>query len=190
MPAATGDRILVKHKANWSTPLLLPTPVVLGKFTVDCSGEHYEIKLTTPPSDPSIPEAIPNAAATLEAVHLTSIAPSSFVCASCSLPFAQAGAPKSPFVDESEGQAEVWAGLAYKDLPSEHWAELLDAWMCHHDQKLTERVTQSAKEGFWPARGECLVGGSYLLFEEANVVSANLRETDAKVSVAEILFRT
>ena len=183
-PATTGDRILVKHKANWSTPLLLPTPVVLGKFTVDCSGEHYEIKLTTPEATTdSANNANPNAD-TLDATHLTSIAPSSFVCASCSLPFAQASAAKSPFADESEPQADVGAGvgLTYKDLPSEHWAELLDAWMCHHDQKLADRVTQSAKDGFWPARGECLVGGSYLLFEETNAVSANLRESDAKVS--------
>ncbi|KIM20983.1 hypothetical protein M408DRAFT_12817 [Serendipita vermifera MAFF 305830] len=184
-PASTGDRILVKHKASWSTPLLLPTPVLLGKFTVDCSGEHYEVKLTTPPAAPdaaATENTALNAASNLDATHLTSITPSSFVCASCSLPFAQASGAKSPFVDESEVVEDTvpGAGLAYKDLPSEHWAELLDAWMCHHDQKLAERVTQRAKEGFWPTRGECLVGGSYLLFEEGNIVSANLRETDAK----------
>lgn len=194
-PSETGDRILVKHKANWSTPLLMPTPVLLGKFTVECSGEHYEIKLPTPTASNSTvlsqsdatasvgPNE--NAAATLDAAHLTSIAPSSFICASCSLPFIQSTsnsstAPKaqSPFADSTE--AEVGT-LSYRDLPSEHWAELLDAWMCHHDQKLADRMAQSAKEGFWPAMGECLVGGSYLLLEESSVVCVNLCEMDTVV---------
>jgi hypothetical protein len=196
-PSETGDRILVKHKANWSTPLFLPTPVLLGKFTVECSGEHYEIKLATPAtSDPTAgvaPQsdtgANENAAATLDAAHLTSIAPS-FICASCSLPFVQSSnvstaKPQSPFADSVEAAAEVEGvgALSYRDLPSEHWAELLDAWMCHHDQKLADRIAQTAKEGFWPARGECLVGGSYLLLEEGSVVVMNLRETDAKVGL-------
>jgi hypothetical protein len=198
-PSETGDRILVNHKANWSTPLFLPTPVVLGKFTVDCSGEHYEIKLATPAasspaatvfpnSDNTSTTAGENAAATLDAAYLTSIAPSSFVCASCSLPFvtssnSSTAKSQSPFADSAEvGEEGLGAGgLNYRDLPSEHWAELLDAWMCHHDQKLADRVAQSAKEGFWPTRGECLVGGSYLLLEESSVVVMNLRETDAKV---------
>jgi ubiquitin-protein ligase E3 D len=195
-PSETGDRILVKHKANWSTPLFLPTPVLLGKFTVECSGEHYEIKLATPTaSNPtagvvsqSDTGANENATATLDAAHLTSIAPSSFICASCSLPFVQSSnastaKPQSPFADSVEAEAEGLGGLNYRDLPSEHWAELLDAWMCHHDQKLADRIAQTAKEGFWPAKGECLVGGSYLLLEEGSVVVMNLRETDAKVGL-------
>ncbi|KAJ7869093.1 hypothetical protein B0H14DRAFT_2727593, partial [Mycena olivaceomarginata] len=42
----------------------------------------------------------------------------------------------------------------YRDLPSEHWEELVDAWMCHADQKLNAR------------EGQALRGGSYILFEE------------------------
>jgi hypothetical protein len=66
----------------------------------------------------------------------------------------------------------------YRDLPSEFWTELVDAWMCHHDQKLTEQITRNAKEGSWPKIGECLVGGSYLLLEESSIVKSSLRQAE------------
>jgi len=59
-------------------------------------------------------------------------------------------------------------------LPSEHWEELVEAWMCHSDQKLHEHVVKHGKRGFWPKEGEALVGGSYILFEESVVHSNNL----------------
>ena len=64
-----------------------------------------------------------------------------FICASCSLPLVHA--------------AKV---ARYRDLPSEHWAELVDAWMCHADLKLHEQVRRGSKEGFWPAEGGRLWG--------------------------------
>ncbi|KAF9174469.1 hypothetical protein BGX21_009632 [Mortierella sp. AD011] len=50
------------------------------------------------------------------------------------------------------------------DLPSEHWQELVDCWMCH-EEDFTE-----LREGDLGARlGQALVGGSYILIHAANV---------------------
>ncbi|KAE8539769.1 hypothetical protein D1P53_003706 [Cryptococcus gattii VGV] len=55
---------------------------------------------------------------------------------------------------------------AYKDLPSDHWAEMIDIWMCHDDPAFTARLAGMTEEGFWPRDGGVLVGGSYVLLEE------------------------
>ncbi|KAI1315881.1 hypothetical protein EDD11_000257 [Mortierella claussenii] len=50
------------------------------------------------------------------------------------------------------------------DLPSEHWQELVDCWMCH-EEDFTE-----LREGDLGARlGQALVGGTYFLIHAANV---------------------
>lgn len=46
--------------------------------------------------------------------------------------------------------------------------------MCHSDQKLHDQVVRHGKAGFWPAKGQAYVGGSYVLFEESVVVKQNL----------------
>jgi len=63
--------------------------------------------------------------------------------------------------------------------PSEHWQELIDAWMCHPDQKLHEHVVKHGKMGFWPQPDQALVGGSYILFEAACISKANLYVVEA-----------
>jgi ubiquitin-protein ligase E3 D len=181
---------------------LLPTRVTLGKTTVLPTGEHYEVKLATPSNiSPSGSGSTSGQTALLDATELTNIQPTSLVCASCSLPLihtvlptqsnTQTQTPSDPFNpplapasanghDESDSIERD--RLVYRDLPSEYWTELVDAWMCHHDQALTARIVQNAREGFWPAKGECLVGGSYLLVEESSVVASNLKIRDGKVS--------
>jgi len=98
----------------------------------------------------------------LDATQLTTANPSSFICASCSLPLVQSSKVQT-----------------YKDLPSDHWEELVDAWMCHTDQKLNERVMKHGKSGFWPEAGQALVGGSYILFEEGSMVKHHLSPADS-----------
>ncbi|KAG0342423.1 hypothetical protein BG000_004720 [Podila horticola] len=63
------------------------------------------------------------------------------------------------------------------DLPSEHWQELVDCWMCH-EEDFTE-----LREGDLGARsGQALVGGTYLLIHAENVnQSAIVIERDARV---------
>ncbi|KFH63273.1 hypothetical protein MVEG_10683 [Podila verticillata NRRL 6337] len=63
------------------------------------------------------------------------------------------------------------------DLPSEHWQELVDCWMCH-EEDFTE-----LREGDLGARsGQALVGGTYLLIHAENVnKSAVVIEQDARI---------
>jgi len=72
--------------------------------------------------------------------------PVSFACAYC----------HAELVDSS-------AIARYNALPSEHWAELLDAWMCHPDQSLSQDLISKGK-GIKPRNDEGLVGTSYILF--------------------------
>lgn len=77
---------------------------------------------------------------------------------------------------------------AYKDLPSDHWAEMIDIWMCHDDPAFTARLAGMTEEGFWPTDGGVLVGGSYLLVEETRGKWETLRKgTQKEVSQSIVL---
>jgi len=99
----------------------------------------------------------------LDAAQLSSANPPSFICASCSLSLVQASKIRD-----------------YRDLPSEHWAELVEAWMCHSDQKLHDQIVKHGQQGFWPEPGQGLVGGSYILFEESCITVNNLHAAEEK----------
>ncbi|KAL8292696.1 hypothetical protein RQP46_001308 [Phenoliferia psychrophenolica] len=121
-------------------PLLQPSP----------TSTYYEAKLTTlGQSSPTSPE---RSRPDLEVHHplptadLRSALPTSFACAKC----------ETELVDAREV-------VKYNALPSEHWAELLDAWMCHQDQTLSDDLVAKGK-GIKPRVDEALVGASYVLF--------------------------
>lgn len=139
-----------------SLPLALPVRTQRGPQEVRVQGLHYEVKVAT--LDPQSPRAEPPPL--LDSEQLRSRAPTTFICASCSLPLIHG--------------ARI---TRYDDLPSEHWAELVDAWMCHTDQTLNAQVARHAK-GFWPQSGQALVGGSYILFDKSATVGANLRPVE------------
>ena len=160
LPPSSDDyqgtsHLIIRCGFNKSHPLALPAQTLPGKQEVRPQGEHYEIKLltvcTTTPATKEDPQPF------LDATQLTSASPTSFICTSCSLPLVQS----------------TKIGV-YTDLPSEHWEELVEAWMCHSDQKLHEQVVKRGRRGFWPEPGQALVGGSYILFEESSVTKNNL----------------
>ncbi|KAI5118543.1 hypothetical protein M0805_008484 [Coniferiporia weirii] len=170
---ALGDKLVLRCGSSISAPLSLPVPVSAGKANIRVQGGHYEIKFPIPvPSSPPcryqpshrdpVDANGDQVGQLLDATRITEMEPTSFICASCSSALIQ---PQS---------AGVPYRLTYQDLPSEHWAELLEAWMCHQDQKLADRVAQHSR-GFWPKPGQAFVGGSYLLFDESVVVQSNLR---------------
>ncbi|KAJ8082884.1 hypothetical protein PM082_008741 [Marasmius tenuissimus] len=151
-----GDRLIIKSGPSTSLPLLLPGRVTSGKKEVKVQSGHYEIKLQTLPSSPMEHRPL------LDATQLSTEKPTTFICASCSLPIVQSNKVHS-----------------YRDLPSEHWEELVDAWMCHPSQKLHDDVVQRSKSGFWPEPGYALVGGSYILFEESAMTRDNVHSSRA-----------
>ena len=172
--AEGGDRLVIKCASNASVPLSLPARVAPGKKPVTTTATHHEMKIPTlagppAPDAPSPYEPVP----LLDATQLKACSPTSFLCASCSLPLVQSGKLRE-----------------YSDLPSEYWEELVEAWMCHADQKLNERV-MSAGRGLWPAAGQALVGGSYVLFDQTSVSSHNLRVAEqARVRFTVLFFTT
>lgn len=183
---AFGDRLLLKCGSSISSPLCLPVPVNSGRADIRVQGGHYEVKLPVPQrhdaerSNGSVNSNIlgedgmgqfddGQRATLLDATQMTNMAPTSFICSSCSLALVQSQNERSP------------TKLSFHDLPSEYWSELLDAWMCHHDQKLHDQVLQHSR-GLWPKPGQALVGGSYFLFDESAVVRTNVRVVDSMVS--------
>ncbi|KAF8800567.1 hypothetical protein BYT27DRAFT_7199686 [Phlegmacium glaucopus] len=145
-----GDHLVIKCGPHTSLPLLLPAYTTSGKKEVRAQSTHYEIKLATTGSNSPFSDINGQPAPLLDATQLSSINPTSFLCSSCTLPLIQSSKVGT-----------------YRDLPSEHWEELVEAWMCHGDQKLHDHVTEHGKRGFWPSPGQALVGGSYILFEES-----------------------
>ncbi|KAF9450605.1 hypothetical protein P691DRAFT_810009 [Macrolepiota fuliginosa MF-IS2] len=162
-----------------SGQLILPGYATTGKKEVKVQGGHFEVKIPTThssrkssPSPLLPPSSLPAAAsspsdltggdkALLDASQLSTSNPTTFICASCSLPLIHSAKISD-----------------YRDLPSEHWEELVEAWMCHSDQKLHEHVVKHGKRGFWPKEGQALVGGSYILFEETAVNQNNIYASD------------
>ncbi|PPQ72374.1 hypothetical protein CVT24_002074 [Panaeolus cyanescens] len=166
-----GDHLVIKSGANSSLPLMLPAQTSPGKKEVRTQSTHYEIKLTTQPTSQHETTSPP----LLDATQLESLKPTSFLCSSCSLPLIQASKVHM-----------------YKDLPSEHWEELVEAWMCHSDQKLHDQVASHGRRGFSPSVGQALVGGSYILFEGSAIHKNNLHvstSNEAKVSDHGLLTR-
>lgn len=172
---SSGDTLILRCGSSSSAPLNLPVRVAAGKKEVRVQIGHYEIKLTTSNLDDSphhsstlAPSAVDDSSSRLlDAEHLAKLSPTTFICSCCSLALIQP--PPA-------------GGLQYRDLPSEHWAELLDAWMCHSDQKLHEHIAKHSN-ALWPAAGQALLGGSYILFEESSIVGSNTRvlKSDSKV---------
>jgi hypothetical protein len=168
-PIGMGDRLLVKVGASCSPPLSLPVPVQLGKQSVRAVDESFEFRILVPSntltnvSSSSLSTPTPSL---MDGSQLEQLKPQTFTCASCSLPVVQ-----SSRIEE------------FKDLPSEYWSELVDAWVCHQDQKLSERLVSHGSKGFWPEEKQCLIGGSYLLFDDGVVVKSNLLISDEEIKV-------
>jgi hypothetical protein len=158
----SAERLVITSGSRTTPPVSLPARLIAGKKEVRVQSGHFELKLPTTPST-SLEAPEPAHSSLFDATTLTESSPTTFICSSCSLPLVQ-----STRVSQ------------YKDLPSEHWEELVDAWMCHTDQKLHEHVMKHASNGFWPMKGQALVGGSYIVFEKNSIVESNLRPTDTK----------
>jgi ubiquitin-protein ligase E3 D len=202
--AKSTEYLLIKCGDVVSPPLALPAHVSPGVKDIKVHGAHYEVKLTTVRSSPGQPRAVDEEdehdQPLMDATQLSSLAPTTFICASCSLPLVHTHGGPGRDKDKDgkqQQQQQDQQTYRYRDLPSEHWEELVDAWMCHSDQKLHEQVAKRAagtgvdgrRGGFWPERGEALVGGSYILFEQHAIVRANLLTAEeSKVSAMSVFF--
>ncbi|BEJ13312.1 hypothetical protein CspHIS471_0304860 [Cutaneotrichosporon sp. HIS471] len=142
----------------------LPTPVPLGQRVPFAPADgHMEAKLAAlPMSATTLNSHITHA---LSAPSLRQLAPRSLCCTHC-----------------DHEIAEFPSDVTFKDLPSEHWSEMLEVWMCHADPAFTAHIAKQTKDGFWPTSSTVLVGGSYLLVAgsdcKTNLVEQESNEAD------------
>jgi hypothetical protein len=194
----SNPKLVIRIGSYRSTFLNLPAPVIAGRYpiTIFPGRPSFDIKLPVDRTS-SLTDCTPSPIL-LNAEQVRDIDPSSFVCTSCSLPVVRcrttrADASKtskscstpSPTLEHLPSQPSSAPASAsssiehskiptsYLDLPSEHWAELVDAWMCHPTQELNEAVAKHA-EGIWPQPNQVFLGVSYLLVHEGDVVTGNM----------------
>ncbi|BGP39930.1 hypothetical protein JCM10450v2_003909 [Rhodotorula kratochvilovae] len=148
--AVEPEAILVAPtRGGPASRLSLPCKVVPQKATIASAGAYHEVKLVTAGlTSPTKSRADLEVHTPLSTDELRATMPSSFRCATCDAELVDA------------------APIArYNALPSEHWAELLDAWMCHQDQTLSDDLIAKGK-GIKPRGDEGLVGTSYILLPQ------------------------
>lgn len=151
-----GDWLVIRSSSLSSPPLSLPVRVVPGKKDIHIRQGHYELKLGTANSRAGRSSSLDEPTPLMSAEQLLSLKLTSMSCISCSLPLVHGSKLTK-----------------YRDLPSEHWEELVDAWMCHTDQALHDHVAKHGR-GFWPEESEALVGGGYILFQQSAIVCNNI----------------
>lgn len=153
----------VFHPAS-STPsrFVLPIKVASGqKGSVPFIGDSYFIKLLgeserRKDEDGKASRSNENlfVPAPLSANDLNRNHPILFKCNSCqnTLIRSSPSSPSNTITSPTDAQKEPRASTSnetltrYRALPSPHWEELVDAWMCHGDQKLNQSVLRG-KEG-------------------------------------------
>lgn len=157
-----SELALIVTVAGRQLKISLPVPVQTEPVpAISPSASGASIKLKILPREPNVQEEEP-----LSTLYLKRTAPSSFRCAECKIPFLN----------------RCNSSIVYAALPSEHWAELIDSWVCHQDQELNENIT-NRNAGFWPADQDVFVASNYLLFPLSNLANVSV---DKSVEVSRV----
>lgn len=143
--------------------IALPSQVATQQeATVTAHDTYFEVKLDVSSAAPTRARPDLEIEAPLSTAELREALPPAFACSTC----------QTPLVNSS-------GIIKYNALPSEHWAELLDAWMCHQDQTLSADLVAKGK-GIKPREGEGLVASTYLLFDRS--ITSNWTSREQEVS--------
>ncbi|GAA5861556.1 hypothetical protein JCM3774_002625 [Rhodotorula dairenensis] len=141
------DALLVAPEAAGpASRISLPCPVPPQEAELASVGDVYELRLSLAHGSPTPERTDLEIRTPLMPDELRLSMPSSFHCSVCDVELVRAVSI-----------------TRYNALPSEHWAELLDAWMCHQDQALSDDLIAKGK-GIKPRADEGLVANTYLLF--------------------------
>lgn len=161
--AVEADALLVAHSEDRpASRIKLPCKIPPQPAEVVPSGNAFEVRLVLEQGSPTIQRADLELVAPLTTEELGRARPDRFHCSACDLVV-----------------ADVTQLTRYNALPSEHWAELLDAWMCHQDQKLSDDLIAKGN-GIMPRADEGLVANAYLLLP-AHTARDTRVETGAQV---------
>jgi hypothetical protein len=117
-------------------------------------------------------------------------APSSFITLQDDnpLPFPDAAALTSQTLDCTCGYQILPSGLPWRQLPSEHWQEMMDSWHCHagisqhgdherHEQYTLPSHIVDAARSLVPAPGKPFVGLTYMLVHPDDVKQTTVRSS-------------
>jgi hypothetical protein len=157
--------------------LLLPVPVEAAQSgSATLGDDHFAFKLQTAShSERATFDAL--LSAPLSAEVLQRRLPSHFACDAC----------QEVIIDSSGTKT-------YRALPSQHWEELIDAWMCHDDQEINVSVTrgrEGMEEGRRIADGDAWVADALIAWPGACASAGSLRmesrPTSSDVSTARLL---
>lgn len=150
--------------------IALPADTAMQEAVLIQHADHSEIKLRTLAGMSSTRDRSDlQIGAPYSVEELRRHSPNAFCCAECGIELVHCSA----FVN-------------YAALPSEHWEELLDAWMCHQDQQVNEQIV-ARNQGFWPKENEIFVGSAHII---APMTSVSHIEADTNRPVRFRLFVT
>lgn len=155
--------------------ILLPSPAATGQSgQLSIEGkDHIAIRLQGLAGEPLPSPTVQLPSSHLEASHLSASQPGSFVCGACSAPII-ASASSEP--------------IDYIALPSEHWEELIDSWMCHGDQLLNDSVTRGREglaEGATIGPNQVRVADNHLVFPSKAVLEGSIKTS--RIELAEMV---
>lgn len=163
---------IVRSRKDPSSSLHIPLPSAVNPGQV-VPFIHQDLqlegKLSALPFSSSAPVSSLNTVVdhALSAADLRRLRPKAICCVGC-----------------DREVAELSPNTVYKDLPSEHWAEMMEVWMCHADPTFTARLGQQTRDGFWPTKETVLVGGSYVLVDGGHAKKHNLCIETTEVSAS------
>ena len=157
---------------GWEAVVPLPGPAVasVGRVITAPSGAANlgsvaSFRLSSSPATSAAATSLPSDPP-LSAPELAALEPACLACTTCA----------TPIVDT----AAVVRLSGFKDLPSEHWEELVGSWLCHDEMKLALGASGEEGEsaplegnggnGFWPKESEVLVGSNYVLVQGALLI--------------------
>ena len=155
-----------------SCAIVLPVAVHPGQSAgLITQSLHLEAKLSAIPLEEKSEHIGINTVLrhALSAEEMRRLNPVALTCAACGQHVVDTSGISNP---------EGW-----KNLPSEHWAEMIEVWMCHQDPKWTSDLAEKTKRGLWPTEQTVLLGGSYMLVHPSTVNTASLKIDEGRVSV-------
>ncbi|KAK4046190.1 hypothetical protein OIV83_006265 [Microbotryomycetes sp. JL201] len=152
--------VTVGREGDWQTfKLELPCRVPPQQSQVISRGDTHQVKLSTVDASPTRMRHDLEINVPYSTAMLRELKPSVIACATC----------QSTLIEGSKL-------VKYNALPSEHWAELLEAWMCHKDQELSDDLVAKGK-GIRPRENEALVGSAFIVIDSILVSNYELNSS-------------
>lgn len=147
-----------------TTSLIFPTAVAKTAITRQVEkldGEHSFKLVALPNSSAENSQMVP-LRPPLSAQELQSLNASTLICSECSSHIVKLCDPKG------------FSPITFRNLPSAHWREIADAWLCHPQggDDFTKRYSKKMEEGFWPDKETVLVSLWELWFDQSRMVGS------------------